>query len=35
LYLKEALQRPGAKNFTRINLAGNPKLSEKSGIYVG
>ena len=35
LYLKEALSRPGSKNFTKINLSGNPKLTEKSGICVG
>ena len=35
LYLKEALERPGAKNFTKINFACNPRLSEKAGICVG
>lgn len=35
LYLKEAIQREGAKCFTKIVLAKNPRMQAKTGIYIG
>lgn len=35
IYLKEVLRRPGSKNITKLNLAKNRNLSERTGIYLG
>lgn len=35
LYIKEAILIEGSKHFTKINFGGNPRLSYKSGQFIG
>jgi len=35
LYIQEAIQKEGSKHFNKINFGGNPRLSSKSGVFIG